>query len=94
MVKIPAKLGNQAVTAVAAPKSRSEITASVCSRMKMMIAMTPMAKKPGISRTVWSQPISTPVNPASSTTKLFKSADQVAKANGIPAAIRNNRKMG
>jgi hypothetical protein len=47
-----------------------------------------MARNPGISRTVCSQPISLPVNEATSMTKLFSSADQVAKLSGIAAAIR------
>ncbi len=57
----------------------------------MMIAITPMARNPGISRTVCSQPISAPSNCATSITKLLSSADHVAKAIGIPKAIKANR---
>jgi hypothetical protein len=46
-----------------------------------------MAKNPGISRTVCSQPISAPSKPAISMTKLFRSADHVAKAIGMAKAI-------
>jgi len=60
----------------------------------MIRKMTPTARKPGISRTVCSHPISTPVKPAASMTKLFRSADHVAKAMGIANAIRNSTKTG
>ena len=93
-IRIPLSDGNQAVTAVATPSIISEISPKTCSLMKMMIAMTPTARKPGISRIVCSQPISTPVNPARSMTKLFRSADHVANARGIAAAIRNNSVVG
>ena len=69
--------GNQAVKAVAAPKSTRDTRASTCSRTKMMIAMTPTATKPGISRTVCSKPMSAPSNCAASMTKLLSSADHV-----------------
>jgi hypothetical protein len=92
--RIPPKLGNHAVIAVAAPSIRSETSASTCSRTKMMTAMTPTARNPGISRTVWSQPISTPVKSAASITQLLISADHVAKDRGIAAAIRNRRNTG
>ena len=49
-------------------------------------AMTPMAAKPGISRTVCNQPMSEPSKEAASMTKLFSSAFQVAKLSGMPAA--------
>ena len=45
----------------------------IISKTKTMVN----AKKPGISLILWSIPISTPVKLARSTTKLFKSADQV-----------------
>ena len=56
--------------------------------------ITPMARKPGISRTVCSQPMSWPSKFATSMTKLFSSADQVAKATGMAAAIRNRSACG
>ena len=62
--------------------------------MNMMMAMTPIARNPGISRTVCSQPISTPVNPAASMTKLFSRADQVLNAMGIAKAITNSNATG
>ena len=53
-----------------------------------------MARKPGISLTVCSQPMPTPSKFAASTTKLLSSADHVAKDSGMAAAIRNSRKTG
>jgi len=60
----------------------------------MIRKITPTARKPGISRTVCSQPISTPVKPAASMTKLFSKAAHVAKAMGIAKAMRNSKKTG
>ena len=84
----PVKLGNHAVIAVAAPKSASISKANTCSRRANRIRITTTANSPGISRTVCSQPISLPVKEATSMTKLFNSADQVAKLSGMAAAIR------
>ena len=84
----PEKVGNHAVTAEASPSSASATTASRCSRNTSSSAMTPTASNPGISRTVCSQPISLPVNPATSMTKLLSKADHVAKLSGIAAARR------
>ena len=94
MVRIPAIDGNQAVTAVATPRRISDTIPSTCSRTKMMIAITPMARKPGISRTVCSQPLSDPSKWPTSMMKLFRSADHVAKAIGIAAAITKRRLTG
>jgi len=91
---IPPKDGNHAVTAVDSPKSSSDPNPSTCSRRTMISRITPMARKPGISRTVCSQPISTPVKPAASMTKLLSSADHVAKAMGMAKAMRNSRLSG
>lgn len=60
----------------------------------MMIAITPTARKPGISRTVCSSPMSEPSKSATSMTKLFSNADQVLKAIGIASAIRNSKATG
>ena len=62
--------------------------------MNMIRAITPIAKNPGISRTECSQPMSAPSNFATSITKLFNSADHVAKATGIAIAITNKSAMG
>ena len=94
IVRIPAIEGNCAVSAVAIPRSASETSASTCSCMKTMIAMTPTARKPGISRTMCSAPMSAPSNAATSTTKLLSSADQVAKATGMAAAKTNSSAVG
>ena len=56
--------------------------------------MTPTARKPGTSRTVCRSPMSAPSKEATSTTKLLRSADQVAKATGIAAAITNRSATG
>ena len=79
---------------MAAPSSASAIMPRTCSRMNMIKAITPTARKPGISRTLCSKPISAPSNCATSITKLFNSAAQVAKAIGIAAAIMNKRVIG
>jgi len=94
VTKSPSKVGNQAVTAVAAPRATRETIPKICSRMKMMIAITPTARNPGISRMEWSQPISAPVKPAASITKLFKSADHVAKDSGMAIAISTKSTQG
>src|SRR6056297_290725 len=94
MVRMPPRLGNCAVSAVATPSSKSDTSPSTCSCRNMMSAITPMAKKPGISRTVCSQPISEPSKSATSMTKLFRSADQVAKDTGIAIAMRNSSITG
>ncbi len=88
MTKRPVKLANHAVASVAAPKSASIASASTCSRTASRMAITATASRPGISRTVCSRPISRPVKDATSMTKLFSTADQVAKLSGIAAAIR------
>ena len=79
----PAKLGNHAVTAVATPSIISEIIASTCSRIKMITAITPTARNPGISRTVCSKPMSAPSKFAASMTKLFSSALHALNAMGM-----------
>ena len=94
IVKIPPRDGYHAVTAVAAPSSSSAIRPRTCSRMNMINAITPTARNPGISRTECSRPISLPVKSATSITKLFSSADHVAKATGIAIDIRINRTTG
>ena len=94
MIRMPAEVGNQAVTAVATPSSSKRDQRQHLFAHHQDDAITPTARKPGISRTVCSQPISTPVKPAASMTKLFSSADQVAKAIGMPTAIRNSSVTG
>ena len=94
IVRIPPSEGNCAVNAVATPRRISATMPSTCSRITMIRAITPTARKPGISRTVCSQPISAPSKPATSMTKLFSRADQVAKATGIAAASTKSSTMG
>ena len=52
------------------------------------------AKKPGISLILCSMPISTPVNFARSTTKLFNKADQPLKATGVATDIKISINIG
>jgi len=94
VISRPVKAGKSAVTAVASPSIRSEMIPSTCSRINRITKITPMAMKPGISRTEWSQPMSEPSNCATSMTKLFKSADHVEKASGIAMAIRISSAIG
>ena len=91
---MPVNCGNCAVSAVAAPSRIKETSPSTCSRTKMMMAMTPMARNPGISRTECSNPLSAPSKPAISIRKLLSSAYQVTKAIGIDSAIRNSSATG
>ena len=53
----------------------------------MMIAITPTARNPGISRTVCSNPISAPSKSATSMTKLFSSALQALNAIGMVGGV-------
>ena len=62
--------------------------------MKMMIAITPTAKNPGISRIACNSPISAPSKPATSMTKLFSRADHVENAIGMAIAIRKRSVTG
>ena len=94
MVRIPAIEGNHAVIAVAAPSRINATMPSTCSGMTKIDAITPTARKPGISRTVCSQPMSEPSNWATSMTKLFNNADHVANASGMAAAIKNKSVKG
>ena len=82
------------MTAVATPSRTSDTNPNTCSRTKIMIAITPTAKKPGVSRTVCSNPMSEPSKLATSITKLFNKADHVLKAIGMAKAIRNNNTIG
>ncbi len=79
---------------MAAPSRVSDTNPSTCSRTNSKIAMTPIARKPGISRTVCSKPMSDPSKSATSITKLFSSADHVLKAMGMASAMRNSRATG
>ena len=51
-------------------------------------------RNPGTSLKLWSIPISTPVNAAFSTTKLFSIADHALKATGMAIDIRISKEMG
>ena len=93
-VKIPPNCGNQPVTDVATPSKISEKSPRTCSRTKIMIAITPTAKKPGISRTECNKPISPPSKLAISTTKLLSNALHVANAIGMAAAMTKSKKIG
>ena len=94
MVRIPPIDGNHAVSAVATPSSTNDTSPRTCSRTKRMIAITPTARKPGISRTVCNNPMSEPSNAATSITKLFNSADHVLNAIGMANAMRNSSATG
>tara|TARA_B100000963_G_scaffold355737_1_gene374543 strand:+ start:984 stop:1286 length:303 start_codon:yes stop_codon:yes gene_type:complete len=93
VISKPAKDGKNPVAAVALPKAISANIAKFCSRNQNKNKMTPTAKKPGISLTVWSQPISTPEKFDTSITKLFSKAAQIANDIGIAVANKNRRKM-
>src|SRR6056300_2069719 len=86
--------GNHAVTAVAAPNNTSATMPSTCSRINIISAITPIARNPGISRTVCSQPMSDPSNWPTSITKLFSRADQTENAKGMAMAIATNSALG
>ena len=68
------------------PITASERIAKVCWRHTSSMKTTVNARNPGTSRRPWSIPISLPVNPAFSTTKLLISTDQVSNAMGMEAA--------
>lgn len=91
VINKPTKDGKNPVAAVAIPRAISASIAKFCSRNQNKNKITPTAKKPGISLTVWSQPISTPENLATSTTKLLSKAAQIANEIGIAVANKNRR---
>ena len=91
---MPLKKGKQAVRAVAIPRRASIESANVCSLTKSNILITPTAKNPGISLIVCSTPISNPSKRMTSTTKLFKRADQTENAKGRATAININKASG
>ena len=90
----PYSVGKNPVNATPKPSKAREITAKVCSLMTSSTKMTVKDKKPGTSRRLCRIPISTPVNAARSTAKLFNRADQVLNANGMAMDIKINRVMG
>ena len=56
--------------------------------------ITQTARKPGISLTLWSQPISIPEKSDASITKLFSKATQVENAMGIAIASKISNPKG
>ena len=93
VISKPEKEGKNPVAAVAIPKVISANIAKFCSRNQNKNKITPTAKKPGTSLTVWSHPISTPEKFDTSTTKLFSRAAQIANDIGIAVENKNKRKI-
>ena len=90
----PVSEGNKPVIAVPIVSIASDTNMKRCSRMKASTNTTVKAKKPGISRTLCSKPISAPSKFAFSITKLFNRAIQLEKAIGTTIEINNKKFCG